>query len=65
MVCQNPFGRFIHHERVLERKLDFVQESVKSYRNRYNLRHEESAWTELSDEQFLVKIGAADEDSWL
>ena len=49
-------------ERVLERKLDFVQESVKSYRNRYNLRHEESAWTELSDEQFLVKIGAADDE---
>lgn len=49
-------------EKVLSCKLDFDQGSIKSYRTRYNIRHEGSAWTELSDEDFLVQIGAADDD---
>ena len=49
-------------QRVLERKLDFNYESVKAYRKRYDIRHEGSAWSRLSDEEFLVKIGAADDE---
>lgn len=49
-------------EKVLSCKLDFDQGSIKSYRTRYNIRHEGSAWTELSDEDFLVQIGAADDE---
>ncbi len=41
----------------------FVYDSIKSYRTRYNIRHEGSAWSELSDEDFLVQIGAADDES--
>ncbi len=39
----------------------FDSESVKAYRTRYNARHEGSAWTGLSDDDFLVQIGAADD----
>ena len=51
-------------QRVLDRKIEglFDKESIRSYRNRYNVRHEGSAWTELSDEAFLVQIGAADDE---
>lgn len=49
-------------ERVLDRKIDFDKDSIKSYRTRYNIRHEGSAWTELSDEDFLIQIGAADDE---
>ena len=48
--------------RVLDCKLDFDQGSIRSYRTRYNIRHEGSAWTELSDEEFLVQISAADDE---
>ena len=49
-------------QRVLNRKIDFNAETVRSYRNRYNNRHQSSAWTELSDEDFLVQIGALDDE---
>ena len=49
-------------ERVLDCKMDFDPGSIRSYRIRYNIRHEGSAWSELSDEQFLVQIGAADDE---
>ena len=49
-------------EKVLERKLDFEKASVKAYRSRYNIHHEGSAWSEMSDEEFLVQIGAADDE---
>ena len=49
-------------ERVLDAKLDFDAGSIKSYRTRYNIRHEGSAWSELADEDFLVQIGAADDE---
>lgn len=40
----------------------FNKESVKAYRIRYNSRHEGSAWTELNDTDFLIQIGAADDN---
>lgn len=49
-------------ERLLDRKVDFDKETVKSYRTRYNIRHEGSAWTKLSDNDFLVQIGALDDE---
>ncbi len=49
-------------ERVLDCKLDFDWGSVKSFRTRYNIRHEGSAWSELPDSEFLVQIGAADDE---
>jgi len=52
-------------QRVLDRKLDFDKDSVKAYRTRYNIKHPDSAWTELSDEEFLVQIGAADDENGL
>lgn len=45
-------------QRVLDEKIDFDKETVRSYRIRYNSRHEGSAWSKLSDEDFLVQIGA-------
>ena len=50
-------------QRVLDWKLDglFDGESVRTYRTRYNIRHEGSAWTKLNDEDFFVQIGAADD----
>ena len=42
---------------------DFDPESVRAYRIRYNTRHDGTAWTKLSDEQFLVKIGAASDET--
>ena len=41
----------------------FDAESVRLYRLRYELRRPGSAWTKLSDEQFLVQIGAASEQT--
>ena len=38
-------------------------ETVKSYRTRYNIKHSGSAWSVLSDEDFLVQIGAAYDES--
>ena len=45
-------------QRVLDEKIDFDKETIRSYRIRYNSRHEGSAWSRLSDEDFLVQIGA-------
>ena len=50
-------------KRVLDRKLDFDTDTIKAYRARYKIRHEGSAWVELNDEEFLVKIGAADDET--
>ena len=52
-------------QRVLDTTLRFHHETVKAYRTRYNSRHEGSAWTKLSDEDFLVQIGAADDGNGL
>ena len=49
-------------ERVLDRRLDFDQDTIRSYRTRYNMRHQGSAWSRLSDMEFLVQIGAADDE---
>ena len=49
-------------ERALDRKIDFDMDTVHAYRTRYNIRHEGSAWSELSDEDFLVQIGAIDDE---
>jgi len=49
-------------ERVLDRKPDFDQETIKSYRIRYNVRHEGSAWSKLSDTDFLIQIGALNDE---
>ena len=38
---------------------DFDKESVKEYRRRYDLRHEDGAWTKLPDGEFLIRVGAA------
>ena len=48
-------------ENVLEdRKIsDFDTDSIRNYRIRYNTRHDGHPWTHLSDEEFLVRIGAA------
>lgn len=52
-------------QRVLDTALRFNEETVRTYRTRYNIRHEDSAWTELNDEDFLVQIGAADDENGL
>lgn len=49
-------------ERVLDRKPDFDWETIKSYRIRYNVRHEGSAWSKLNDNDFLIKIGALNDE---
>ena len=49
-------------ERVLDRKPDFDQDTVKSYRIRYNARHEGSAWSKMNDTDFLVQIGALNDE---
>ena len=49
-------------ERVLDRKPDFDQDTIKSYRIRYNTRHEGSAWSKLNDSDFLVQIGALNDE---
>ena len=38
---------------------DLDKDSIKFYRVSYDVRHEGAAWTKLTDEEFLVKIGAA------
>ncbi len=38
-------------------------ESVKSYRAWFNNEHQGNAWTQLSDEEFLERIGAASDDT--
>ena len=49
-------------ERALDRKIDFDMDTIHAYRTRYNIRHEGSAWSELSDEDFLIQIGAIDDE---
>ena len=49
-------------ERVLDRKVDFDPNTIHSYRTRYNIRHAGSAWSELNDTDFLVQIGAIDDE---
>ena len=49
-------------ERVLDRKPDFDSDTIKSYRLRYNARHEGSAWSKLNDSDFLVQIGAINDE---
>lgn len=49
-------------ERVLDRKPDFNPDTIKSYRIRYNARHEGSAWSKMNDSDFLVKIGALNDE---
>lgn len=39
------------------------QESVKAYRSWFNNEHQGNAWTKLSDEEFLERIGAASDDT--
>ncbi|MBR1796602.1 MAG: putative DNA binding domain-containing protein [Clostridiales bacterium] len=52
---------------LLDKSIDglFNDETVKSYRTRYNIKHPDSAWTELDDKDFLVQIGAADDENGL
>ena len=52
-------------QRVLDTALCFNDETIRAYRTRYNGKHEGSAWTKLSDEDFLVQIGAADDENGL
>ncbi len=49
-------------ERVLDRKPDFDQDTIKSYRIRYNAKHEGSAWSKMNDSDFLVQIGALNDE---
>ena len=56
---ESPDMKVLRNKRVE----DFDKDTVHEYRVRYNLRHEGSAWSELSDEVFLVQIGAADDES--
>lgn len=50
--------------KVLEdRKIsDFDKDTIRNYRIRYNTRHDGHPWTHLSDEDFLIRIGAAREE---
>ncbi len=41
---------------------DFDANSVRAYRIRYNTRHDGHPWTELPDDIFLARIGAANDD---
>jgi ATP-dependent DNA helicase RecG len=51
--------------KVLENKevKDLNQDSIKSYRMRYNASHEGHLWTSLPDDEFLVQIGAASDET--
>ena len=41
----------------------FDKETVNAYRTWFNNEHEGNAWTKLSDEEFLERIGAASDDT--
>lgn len=47
----------------IKRMEDLDGESIRDYRIRYNTRHDGTAWTRLSDDEFLVKIGAASKET--
>lgn len=49
-------------QRVLRRKIDFDADTIHAYRIRYNIHHDGSAWTQLNDTDFLIKIGALNEE---
>ena len=53
-------------DRVLDSKVDLDTQTIHSYRVRYNIYHDGSAWTQLDDTDFLIKIGAlSDQDGVL
>ena len=51
--------------KILENKeiVDFDQDSIKSYRNRYDAAHKDHPWTKLPDDEFLVRIGTASKET--
>ena len=51
--------------KVLENKeiKDLDQDSIRSYRIRYNASHEGHPWASLPDDEFLVQIGAASDET--
>lgn len=51
--------------KVLENKeiKDLDQDSLRSYRIRYNASHEGHPWVSLQDDEFLVQIGAASDET--
>ena len=51
--------------KILENKeiKDFDQTSVRSYRKRYDTAHQGHPWCDLTDEDFLVRIGAASDET--
>ena len=51
--------------KILENKevRDFNQDSVRSYRLRYNNSHPDHPWSKLPDDEFLVQIGAASDET--
>lgn len=42
---------------------DLDKETVSAYRSWFNNEHEGNAWTKLSDDEFLERIGAASDDT--
>lgn len=51
--------------KVLENKeiKDLDQDSIRAYRIRYNASHDGHPWTSLPDDEFLVQIGAASDET--
>ncbi len=51
--------------KILENKEieDLNKESIKSYRLRYNNSHPDHPWSKLPDDEFLVRIGAASNET--
>ena len=51
--------------KVLENKeiKDLDHDSIRSYRIRYNTTHQGHPWCDLSDEEFLLRIGAASDET--
>ncbi len=51
--------------KILENKeiKDFNEDSLKSYRIRYNNNHPDHPWSKLPDDEFLVRIGAASDET--
>ena len=49
---------------LINRKIqDLNKESIASYRRRYDGAHDNASWSKLTDEEFLVMIGAASDDT--
>ena len=51
--------------KILENKeiKDLDQDSIRAYRIRYNASHDGHPWTSLPDDEFLVQIGAASDET--